>query len=525
MSVSWGGLSYQLAAVFLTILVCFGLYAHILMLNGGVFTYALDDPYIHLAVAENILDGGYGINTGEFSAPSSSILYPYLLTVPMALGMPILGPLLIGVLASCGSAWLLSGLFWSSCIGEARSAVKIAAFVLLPVLLVVGNLYALPFLGMEHPLHVLVTLMVLVGVIRLTSDHLPALLIIGLILAPLLRFEGLAMTLAGLMIFVAYGRFGAAFVVGAVLAFGFGLHVSLMSSLGLPWLPSSVMVKSDSSAAVFAGDTTGALRGLITNVLQAFRLSMGMVVALGAALVLFALSIEGLTKKRLAVAFLALAVAGGHLVAGRFGWFGRYEVYTVVLLVAVAFHLFGPRVFPKEGNAAFGALGLAALLIVSGSDYLWRTAITSQAAHGIHGQHYQLHRFVTKFFPHPVAVNDIGYVSFQNDRYVLDLWGLGSEKARQARASGRFNSAMVEQLSDEADVRFAMVYENWLGANIPKTWCKVAEIENRARSAAEDQVALFLRDRSLAAEIQLALEAFGASLPEGTSIRYFPNCQ
>ena len=47
--------------------------------NEGLFTYTLDDPYIHLRLAENISQGHYGINPSEYSAPSSSILWPFLL--------------------------------------------------------------------------------------------------------------------------------------------------------------------------------------------------------------------------------------------------------------------------------------------------------------------------------------------------------------------------------------------------------------------------------------------------------------
>src|SRR5262245_45707833 len=54
-----------------------GLIAAILVLNGGTFTYTLDDPYIHLSVSEQIRSGSYGINPHEASAPSSSILYPF----------------------------------------------------------------------------------------------------------------------------------------------------------------------------------------------------------------------------------------------------------------------------------------------------------------------------------------------------------------------------------------------------------------------------------------------------------------
>jgi hypothetical protein len=40
------------------------------LLCGGRLVFTLDDPYIHLTVADHILSGGYGVNTGEFSSPS-----------------------------------------------------------------------------------------------------------------------------------------------------------------------------------------------------------------------------------------------------------------------------------------------------------------------------------------------------------------------------------------------------------------------------------------------------------------------
>jgi len=67
------------ASVALYLAVVLALLWAILHRNGGVFTYTLDDPYIHLALAEKIAQGHYGINSGEASAPSSSIVWPFLL--------------------------------------------------------------------------------------------------------------------------------------------------------------------------------------------------------------------------------------------------------------------------------------------------------------------------------------------------------------------------------------------------------------------------------------------------------------
>ncbi len=52
----------------------------ILVFNGGHFTYALDDPYIGLAMAEELLHGNYGINPGEPASAVSTILSPLVMT-------------------------------------------------------------------------------------------------------------------------------------------------------------------------------------------------------------------------------------------------------------------------------------------------------------------------------------------------------------------------------------------------------------------------------------------------------------
>ena len=50
---------------------------------AGTLVYTLDDPYIHLALAQRLQHGFYGINPGEPASPASSILFPFLL-VPLA---------------------------------------------------------------------------------------------------------------------------------------------------------------------------------------------------------------------------------------------------------------------------------------------------------------------------------------------------------------------------------------------------------------------------------------------------------
>src|SRR3972149_6954931 len=74
--------------------------------TGGNFNYALDDAYIHLAMARKFSEHGvWGITPQAFSASTSSPAYTLLLSVAIALGgQSESWPLIINVL--CATAFL-----------------------------------------------------------------------------------------------------------------------------------------------------------------------------------------------------------------------------------------------------------------------------------------------------------------------------------------------------------------------------------------------------------------------------------
>src|SRR5213594_2619498 len=116
----------------------------ILRLNGGHFTYTIDDPYIHLALAERIRGGHYGINPGEPSAPSSTILWPFLLAPFAGSGIAEYLPLLIGIAAISATAILYYKIVVESLFaGSGANPFLIPVFVLL--LALATNLIGLPF--------------------------------------------------------------------------------------------------------------------------------------------------------------------------------------------------------------------------------------------------------------------------------------------------------------------------------------------------------------------------------------------
>ncbi|MCB1397222.1 MAG: hypothetical protein H6898_09565 [Rhodobacter sp.] len=500
--------SFQALALAL-MLAGVALLAGLIVARAGLLVYTLDDPYIHLALAEELLRGNYGINPGEHASPSSSMLYAPLLAPLLALGLGGWAPLVLALAGQALAIWLLAGIAAPLL---ARHGVGLATLAAALLVLAVNG-YALPLTGMEHPLHVAASLAVVLGVWRAAQGAAPGWLVPAILLAALIRFEGYALALAaiGVLAMLRHWRVAGTALAGLValtLAYG-----AAMAALGLPPLPSSVMVKSQASAAAADAALGDALVAVIVNGVRALSHRWGVIFALGLAGFAVAALRPGAPREGRAVAVLGIAVLGAHLLVGRYGWFGRYEVYATAVLLAVALLL-----LPRGRAVAWGA---ALALAVIGWAYVPVTLQTPAAALSIHQQHHQMHRFATEFFPYPVAVNDLGYVAWRNDMPVLDLWGLGSEDARRLTATQGRTVETLRALT-AGRVGWAMVYDIAFAGAIPPEWCRIAALTTSRVIAASDTVAFYRIDPALDAGMRAALTDFAPTLPEGAQLTIFP---
>jgi len=472
--------------------------ALILWRTGGVLIYTLDDPYIHLALAEEIGRGGYGINRGAFASPSSSMLYAPLLAVLLALGLGSGAALVLALAGQAAVLWLLAGVL--------APAVPRRWAGLAAVLLVLAvNGFALPLTGMEHPLHAAASVAVVLGLARAAQGAAPGWVVPVILLAAALRFEGYALALAAIVALALLRQRRAAAGAAAGLALLTLAYGAAMTAMGLPLLPSSVMVKSAASAALVDADGRGALVAVIVGALRSVQSYPGALLA-GLGLLLAGLALRH--PARGAYLWPAFAAVLAHLLVGRFGWFGRYEVYAMALaLAALGLTL---RLAPMLG-----------LLALAGAAYVPVTLQTPGAALAVHQQQHQMHRLATEFFPHPVAVNDLGFVAYDNDNPVLDLWGLGSEEARRLTAAQGRTPKTLRALTG-GRVAWAMIYDIAFAGAVPPEWCRVGQLATARGANAADTVALYLIDRAREAEFRAALAAFAPTLPQGATLTTEP---
>ena len=158
--------------------------------TGGTLVYPLDDTYVHMAIAKHTaVDGVWGVTSEHFTSASSSPLWTGLLAAVYALfGVSDVAPLALNVLI--GIALLVSA--YRLLIDAGMPAIAAVPWSL--IVLFAGTVPTLTLIGMEHTLHALATLWLIVLAARRVagSTAAPSLgtLTVCAALATLTRYEG-----------------------------------------------------------------------------------------------------------------------------------------------------------------------------------------------------------------------------------------------------------------------------------------------------------------------------------------------
>ncbi|HXV24000.1 MAG TPA: hypothetical protein VED46_07055 [Alphaproteobacteria bacterium] len=480
-----------------------------LVLNtNGAFFYTLDDPYIHLALSERIARLHYGLNAGEFAAPSSSVLWPFLLAPFASYSWHHLVPLGINLAAQAGTLALIHQLMHR---GTKGGAPGLAA--LLSILIAwCGGTFALIFTGMEHSLHLMLAVATVLGLIILIEERrlvgwLPALLVF----APLIRYEAGALTAIGLISVWSAGYRRPALLTAAACLLLLAAFSLFLVANGSPPFPGSVLAKL--GEGMDPGSSIAASLIKTANFKLAQAEGRNLVLSLCAAALAGALVSSG----RRLVALLALA----FLLHFLFGLLTeRYIVYLRTLLLIGAAYILAPhlhRLREWKGVAAAIALLLLAsmpLLFEPGREFVRLPG----RAQDIRLLQSQAHRFIVEEWKRPAAVNDLGQAAYRNPNYVLDLWGLGSEKARLARLAG--GEGWAQPLLVNRHVKLALVFDSWLKRSIPGDWIRLGalKIDEAVVTHMKEELA-FYADPRASGELVCLLARFAETLPHGVRFR------
>lgn len=386
-------------------------------------------------------------------------------------------------------------------------------------LTVACNIIGLVFLGMEHSLQLLLASTIVLGLIRETQTReADWWLVAALVAAPLIRYEDLFLAGPAIVFLFFRSHRGKAVVSAGLIAVTLGAFSAYLSGHQSGFLPTSVMAKSG----------YGGLHGVVGLAASTLRTnlesSQGALLALAIpilAAVLLDRTRDAGDRSLAAVVITAIAI---HLCFGKTGGFGRYESYIWGAAILTNVHLHKNllnRITLSLGHWR-SAVVLAVVLTVACLPYTSIALLTPLASNNIYEQQYQMHRFATEYVDDVVAVNDLGYVSYGNPHYVLDLAGLASREALIGRSQDG-DDGWMQRLTDRYGVKVVMIYDDWF-ESIPESWTRVGELRlGTARiSPSRSVVSIYVVNKADSGHVRELLARFASTVPHGVEVRQTP---
>ena len=497
------------------------LLASILTLNDGLLVYVLDDTYIHLALAENIKQGHYGVNLNEVSSPSSSILWPFILA---PFSSYVYSPFVINVGAAIINVILFIKILDVSTDITNNRIRNIIFSIFTAMFIVATNVISLVFVGMEHSMQVMFVLMIIYGlIIEIEKGEVKWWLLVAIIMAPLIRYDTTAVSLAAIMYLLIRGYFKPVALTVVPLILLVGGFAIFLRSLGLDLIPDSIIMKGVVGAISIAHEESTSIQTiintLIENLIYSLDYRQSVIMSIGLLmLVYYVFSVNEVKRKQLAV--VAIVATLVHFVAGGWGWYHRYEIYILTFEFVIILYLFWPFIakylFASNRINYNLIIVFFGVIAISSASYLYSTVNIPLASNNIYENHYQLHRFVVDYYKKPVAVNDLGYVSYKNDNYILDVLGLGSHAVVEHRRNADNPEEWIKNLLEKDNVELIMSFPFWLDEFSGK-WIKVGELHlgKKAFIVPSSRVDFYAINQKAYEEIVEQLTRFKETLPDG----------
>jgi predicted cobalt transporter CbtA len=506
--------------------------ALLILRENGHLVYALDDPYIQMAMAKNFaLHGVWGITRFGFTSSSSSPLWTFLIAVSyLVFGVSEMSPFYLSLL--CGALVL----------GVAHYVLrwyKLSPKLTFWTLLILVFFTPLPLLiciGSEHPLHAALTILLTFLAARLLSEESPPTarrdLILLLAISPILtvvRYEGMSLILVLCALFLLRGRWLTGVAVGMAGFSSLLLYGAIGLAKGFSWLPSSILMKGNFPRFTDLGTAFDSVFGPAYD-----NIKMGphlvALVAVSLFLALYASDKrKALWDSRRVMTAIFVLIAFAHIQFDMVARFFRYESYLVALgIVLVAAQLadqLPEKLFGTPADRTLVPKHVVGLLLAAFLIYPCvvragaALVFLPQASKNIYEQQYQMGSFIKRYYQgSTIALNDIGAVNFLADVHCLDLAGLGNHEVTQLILRGKYRTRDILRLSREAGVKVAMVYDTWYTGRIgglPREWVWVGQwtISDNVVTGG-DTVSIYAVEESETAPLMQKLQDFSPLLPK-----------
>jgi hypothetical protein len=424
-----------------------------------------------MAVAKTLASHSiWGCTPFHFSSSSSSLLWTFGLGVAYrAFQVHDWTPFLLNVAFAVGTLVVAN-----------VSLARLGAAPLLRASALLGIVVAFPLagmvlLGMEHILHVLLTIgfaAVAVEALtdppespRLMRHRTVAMCVLGALLGAS-RFEGFFLVGLACLGFLVRRQRLRAVSIGAAALLPVAVFGVISVANGWYFLPNPLMVKAVGENASMA---SALLKPFGSEDLAFLQNNRAMPILLG-------LSVLG------ALALAAMILLHGHFVFSPLFWVYRYDAYLVAFGIFVAavvlVEMPSPRGLPR---GALPALLVASLVpaIADVGEGLFPSA-EIEGMRNTYLEEYQTARFLRSYYPRDaVIVNDLGAVTYYTEARILDLVGLGDIEPLVIMRRTAYTSRDVVAWTAPYEPSIAIIQLNWsiVRPLIPHEWVRVAVVE------------------------------------------------
>jgi len=475
-----------LVCVLLLLIISGLIYFEILINNNYNFVYTLDDAYIHMAMAKNFASAGvWGITPFEFTSSSSSIIWTLMLSVfYFVIGpnqyVPIILNFIFALLVLDASYRLL----------KARNLNNPAILLILFLVILISPLPPLMFTGLEHVMHIWLSVLYLFFVSEELSSGLKRndLIVLAVIsaLMPLTRYESLFLIFITFLLFLISGKYfrGIVLLLASIMPVIFFGLISVAK--GWSFFPNSMLLKAGMPDIASIPDLFKFVSFVGAFVPKGLQVLFFIVcIALTISIFYFRERVKKLLCNRdITLAILLLSNIALYSLYSRSGWTYRYQSFLIalgILVISMFYYSYIFLNFKKRPllNSVITLIILVPLLYFPRSSFKLIAAIP-QSSSNIYEQQVQMGKFVSLFYNgRNVALNDIGAVNYFSEIHCVDLWGLGNLEASKMRRSGTFGEKEIYDLTANNKADIAIVYDSWFieeGSSVlPPAWKKAGE--------------------------------------------------
>jgi hypothetical protein len=514
-----------LAVLWIVIVI---LLIQIISRNEATFSYALDDAYIHLAMAKHLVQNAvWGISPYEFSASTSSPGWTLLLAGLFAIsGQAEIWPLILNL--------VLATLLLVIADRVLQRSIHSALFrgLALLFILFITPLPTLVFSGMEHVLHLVLSAALfgrlywyefVVAPNRRLRVSFQLWLIVAVAMA--VRYE--TVFLVGPLIMYYIWRRDWVLALGMAVAVIIGPIIVGIIQVAHGWyfLPNSLLAKGI-SAGLSGNVVQSLLSHFILMILRSAALFMMMLLVVAWLLVR---PPYGSRRRDPRVGWGAAFIVAGFLQYGvaQVGWLYRYEAYLLIFgsLMILAGN-YGRDVLTwlhdDQGRwkqvAVIFMSGLAVVTtIVFGYRAYHALGDITTATEQIYNEYFQMARFLRLYYPaETVVINDLGAIGFYTAVRPVDLFALGNRESLAAQLTGTFDTAFIDRWTHEEGARLALIHDQYYTGTtqLPAQWVLVGRwTEPNSFFGLDSSISFYAVDPRLAPTLRSQFGEFTPLLP------------